>query len=162
MTIQQVKDSFYIALRDRLAAINPDRSAVVLGLDCTGVLVDENLPVGTTRLDAFHLQFGEATVAHAHAGMRLMQLTCTIRYATAGEGDAGGDRGRALAAMDNELLAMLAPSRAALLDCTQTPPAALGGSVFWDEPRLSAVELNLNELRRSATSKLFYFSEVQP
>ena len=40
--MQSAKDTFYVTLRDRLAALNPARTVVVRGMVRPGVLVEEN------------------------------------------------------------------------------------------------------------------------
>ncbi len=40
--MQDARDTFYVALRGRLAAINPDRTIVVRGQVRPGILVEEN------------------------------------------------------------------------------------------------------------------------
>ena len=40
--MQNAKDTFYVTLRDRLAAVNPARTMVLRGVTRPGVLVEEN------------------------------------------------------------------------------------------------------------------------
>ncbi len=40
--MQNARDTFYVTLRDRLAAINPGRTMVLRGVTRPGVLVEEN------------------------------------------------------------------------------------------------------------------------
>ena len=117
MSVQDIKDTFYAALRDRVAAGNASRTIVVRGTMRPAVLVIENeLPAqavdGVPMQDTFCMAW--RTVAVDPLGM--VKLGCEIRYATAGStGAAGMDRGRALTAMDAELQA-----------ATGTPPQSIG------------------------------------
>jgi hypothetical protein len=40
--MQNARDTFYVRLRDRLAAVNPARTMVLRGVTRPGVLVEEN------------------------------------------------------------------------------------------------------------------------
>ena len=48
--MQFAKDSFYIALRDRLAVVNPARTVAINGTVRPAVLVAENEPVSAASL----------------------------------------------------------------------------------------------------------------
>ena len=113
-TFQDAKDSFYLGLRNQLAVLNPDRTAMVRGASRPAVLVAENeLEPGDGKppLDAFVLHWTAAVVDTGEA-MPLEHACCEIRVTTAGSPEvAGMDRGRTLAAMRAELHAMLAPDR---------------------------------------------------
>jgi len=104
--MQNAKDTFYDVMRGRLAAINPDRTITLRGVSRPGVLVVENeLESAVAMPDCFRMQWTELS-AELDAALPLVTLTCSIEYETAGNGfNAGMDRGRALAAMDAELLA---------------------------------------------------------
>jgi hypothetical protein len=102
--MQDTKDTFYVMLRDQVAAINPDRTVVVRGVVRPGVLVEENeLPGAWVPADVFLLSWTGMTVDRS-GSVPLVEMTCSIRYGTDGDAYAGGmDRGRLLAAMDAEL-----------------------------------------------------------
>ena len=70
--MQFAKDSFYLALRTRLAALNPARGVNVNGVNRTAVLVAENEPAGSFRPlpNAFYINWGSARAASIHAGIR--------------------------------------------------------------------------------------------
>ena len=106
--MQDLKDTFYVTLRDRVAAGNAGRTVVVRGVTRPGVLVEENeLPAGFVPADVFWLRWTDVAVDRAGA-TPLMALTCSIRYGTDGDARVGGmNRGRLLAAMDGELAAAL-------------------------------------------------------
>ena len=104
-TTQLMKDTFYAAIRNRIAANNPARTIVVRGVIRPGVVVAENeLPGaavdGIAPADAFCLRWN-ALAIDTQSALPLLTLTCEIRYAT--DGTTSMDRGRALAAMDAEL-----------------------------------------------------------
>ena len=142
-TFQDAKDSFYLALRDRLAAVNPDRTTVVRGAQRPAVLVAENEQErgggsglqgasGDVR-DAFVLHWG-SVAADTSEAMPLEHATCEIRFATAGSAElAGMDRGRALAAMRGELGSMLLPAQAMKTSYAGEAPVAALTPVFWSD-----------------------------
>ncbi len=107
--MQNAKDTFYLMLQGRLAALNPARTIVLRGLVRPATLVDENeLPTASPPTGAFRLAWTKLHVTSS-APLPLVALECAIAYATDGTpGNAGMDRGRALAAMDAELAAALA------------------------------------------------------
>ncbi len=59
--MQNARDTFYVTLRDRLAAVNPARTIVLRGVTRPGVLVEENELVSAYQpVDAFCLRLGGA------------------------------------------------------------------------------------------------------
>src|ERR1035437_2691307 len=104
--MQNAKDTFYIMLQGRLAALNPARTMVLRGLVRPGTLVEENeLPTDSVLPDAFRLRW-TGLQGTAASPLPWVALECTIEYATDGSpGSVGMDRGRSLAAMDAELAA---------------------------------------------------------
>ena len=99
--MQAAKDSFYMALRARLAALNPARTVTIDGVTGPGILVRENLEPRFNEAQAgvFYVDFGELLIAESTRPM--LGMDCQIWYAS--EGTAGGtgvDRGRMLAEMD--------------------------------------------------------------
>ena len=162
--MQFAKDSFYAAMRDRLAALDPARTVVVAGRMRPAVLVDENDPVNSAPPlpNAFHLAWGIPEIVKGAESARrpLMQIDCTIAYRIAGAQSGSVDRGRALTALDSELLRLTAPPRTPKRDQTYIPPVDLGSTVFWGLPEFGAVESAHDELRRQARLAVFFFSEV--
>ena len=162
--MQFAKDSFFVAMRDRLAALDPGRTVVVAGRMRPAVLVDENEPANsaTPLPNAFHLAWGApGIVPGAEAARRpLMKIDCTIAYRIAGAQAGSVDRGRALAALDAELLRLTAPPRTPKCDQTHVPPVDLGSTVFWGLPEFGAIEYANDELRRQARLAIFFFPEV--
>ncbi len=170
--MQFAKDSFYIALRDRLAALNPDRTIVIEGRMRPAVLVAENEPEGAPHLpgigscgslpNAFYISWGAPQfVKDTETATRpLMKMDCAIAYRAAASQPAAVDRGRALAALDSELLRLLAPPRTPKRDHAHTPPVDLGSALFWSLAALAEAEAEGDELRRSARVTIFFFPEV--
>ena len=107
--MQNAKDTFYLTLQSRLAALNPSRTVVLRGVVRPATLVDENeLPTASVLTDAFRLQWTKLQVTSA-SPLPWVAMECSIHYATDGSTANGGmDRGRMLAAMDAELATALA------------------------------------------------------
>ncbi len=162
--MQSAKDSFYIALRDRLAALDPARTVVVDGVMRPAVLVAENEPTTAAAPlpNAFYLCWGAAEVVKGTEGARrpLLKIECGIAYRVSGVQAGAVDRGRALASLDCELMRLCTPPRTAKCDYAHTPVVLLGSTVFWGEPEFSAAESAHDELRRTARLLVFFFPEV--
>ena len=94
--MQFAKDSFYVALRDRLTALDPGRTIVVAGRMRPAVLVDENEPANSAPPlpNAFHLAWGIPEIVKGAESARrpLMKLDCTIAYRIAGAQSGAVDR----------------------------------------------------------------------
>ncbi|HUZ94081.1 MAG TPA: hypothetical protein VMU57_04145 [Edaphobacter sp.] len=161
--MQNAKDTFYITLQARLAAVNPSRTIVVRGVTRPAVLVEENeLPSDAVPLDAFRLRWTVLKV-DPQAALPLVTMACEIRYATDGNaGNGGMDRGRLLAAMDAELAAALgAPPRSVTKTSYSTaPPTALGTNVFWGDAAFAPVAVTDERLERVATVEVFCYQEA--
>jgi hypothetical protein len=139
--MQSAKDSFYIALRDRLAALNPQRTVFLNGVTRPAVVVVENecITAAGPLPEAFYLGWGTAQPAAATLNGQppLLALACTISYWTGGSAEMQGvDRGRVLAQLDFELLSICSPLSTPQCDYSQTPPANLGTNVLWTLPDL--------------------------
>jgi len=139
--MQSAKDSFYVALRDRLAALNPQRTVFLDGVTRPAVVVVENEYITATGPlpEAFYIAWGtvQPLPAMRDGQPALLALDCTISYWTAGSAEKQGiDRGRALAQLDSELLAICSPPSTAQCDYSQSPPLGLGTNVLWTMPEL--------------------------
>lgn len=158
--MQNAKDTFYFTLRNRLAAVNPARAMTLRSIARPGILVeDAEPPMSQPQLDAFTLRW-TSLAADLHLPAILTQMTCEIRYSTAGtQANAGLDRGRALETMDAELLQMLYPYSAQKMSYTQTPAAAMGTMVFWSEPEFGPAVAGHDCLSRTAHVTVFAFQE---
>jgi hypothetical protein len=167
--MQNARDTFYVALRDRLAAINPARTMVLRGVTRPGVLVEENeLASAYQPVDVFCLHWTGLGV-DAKGALPLISMTCQITYATDGDsGNGGMDRGRLLSAMDAELASAVnaAPQNAVKTNYV----ASAGGSgvaatametnVFWGDVAFGAVVVNDERLERTATVEVFSYQEA--
>jgi|SRR5882724_5846473 len=165
--MQFAKDSFYVALRDRLTVVNPARTVAINGAVRPAVLVTENEPTTATPLlaNVFQLTWSAAQTAPGEdAGKRpLIALACEIAYGTSGTLDGGVDRGRLMAALDMELLAICSPGRTNKQDFTQATPVDLGSFVIWTKPDLKPVVTDRKTgllLVRNAELTVFFFPEV--
>ena len=158
--MQFAKDSFYAALRERLQEVNPARTAVVDGVVRPAIVVAENEASDVSALDAtFRLAWGEcATVG---GGSRMMKMTCTIDYMTAGADGTHGDRGRLLGRLDGELMAIAQPLRTPKQDLTKVPPTSCGTQIFWTEMEFAEPQDEAGRLSRKATTTVYFAAEVK-
>jgi hypothetical protein len=139
--MQFAKDSFFLALQQRLAVLNPARTVTISGTTVPGIVVVENLPPATTepQPNAFYIEWGPASVVDGHAGnSALMGLACSISYYTLGTVASMVDRGRVLGQLDDELLGICQPPSTEKMDYSQSPAADLGTKVFWSQPVFGA------------------------
>lgn len=135
--MQFAKDSFFLALQQRLAALNPARTVTLNGATFPAILVVENLPPSWAepQPNTFYIEWGAADVLRGHANNSpLMSLDVVISYYSLGAAASMVDRGRLLAQLDTELLEICQPLNTEKRDYTQSPSADLGTSVFWSQP----------------------------
>ena len=165
--MQNAKDSFYEVLRGRLATLNPERTIVVRGVTRPGLLVDENETESVAGLaDCFHLRWTAASVIND--GLQpLVALTCEVHYATAGTSMNGGlDRGRALGAMDAELLSAVRQSPHNSLKSDYSGLAHGEGvvpmttRVWWSDPTFGSVAVTADRIARAATLQVMSYQEA--
>jgi hypothetical protein len=158
--MQNAKDSFYMALRNRLAALNPERTIMVRGAVRPGILVEEaEAPFNQLPNDVFILRWlGHG--ADIDLASTLVAEECEIIYNTCGCQTFGGlDRGRALTQMDTEALSILQPFSTPKMSYSSQPPLALLTQVFWDEPVFSPVVTVRDRLTRSAKVMVYSYQE---
>lgn len=153
--MQEAKDTFYIMLRDRLAASNTGRTMVVRGVLRPALLVSENELVSASQpADVFSLHWTELRIVRG-----LVSMLCEIHYATGGSpGSSGMDRGRLLAAMDAELTSTLnaTPQNVARSNFTAGGNGvALGSRIFWGDVLFGAAKAEGERLERIATVEVF-------
>jgi len=158
--MQNAKDSFYFALRTRLAAINPERTTLVRGTERPGIVVEEaEAPFAQLPTDIFVLRwlgFG----ADFDLSATMIAEECEILYSTCGTQAFGGlDRGRILTAMDQELLSMLQPLCTAKINYAAQPAANMETQVFWDEPTFTPLNVQRDRLSRSARVLVYSYQE---
>ena len=160
--MQPAKDSFYVTLRDRLVAIDPQRTITMDGASRPAIAVVENEPPSAAPqlCDTFYLHWGSSRLVQPSVGT-LMALDCTITYCTAGsEQNAWLDRGRDLAGLDTDLLAICSPAHTAKCDYSAGTPAPLGSSIFWTQPVLNAAKTTPTYVGREVTLTVFFYPEV--
>ena len=158
--MQNAKDSFYIALRTRLAAINPDRTILLRGALRPGILVEEaEAPYAQLPNDVFVLRWlGMGVEVNLPATMAAEE--CEVIYQTCGTEAFGGlDRGRQLSGMDEELVAMLQPFQTPKMNYAVQPAAAMLTQVFWDEPVFAPVVVLRDRLTRTAKIVVYSYQE---
>jgi hypothetical protein len=167
--MQNARDTFYVTLRDRLAAVNPARTIVLRGVTRPGVLVEENeLASATVPVNAFCLRWTGLSV-DAQAALPLATMTCEISYATDGDaGNGGMDRGRLLSGLDAELVSTVsaAPQNVTKRNYigaaggSGLAPVAMGTNVFWGDAAFGAAVVNGERLERVATVVVFCYQEA--
>jgi hypothetical protein len=158
--MQNAKDSFYIALRGRLATINPERTVLLRGTTRPGILVEEaEAPFAQLPNDVFVLRWLGLGV-DLELGLAMAAQECEIVYQTCGTQSFGGlDRGRALSAMDEEVIAMLQPFCTPKLNYAVQPPAAMLTQVFWSEPVFTPAVAQRDRLGRLAKVLVYSYQE---
>lgn len=158
--MQNAKDSFYMALRSRLAAINPQRTILLRGAVRPGILVEEaEAPFSQIPSDVFVLRW-LGMAADPDLASTMVAEQCEVIYQTCGTQSFGGlDRGRTLSEMDEELLAMLQPFYTQKFSYTATPPAAMLTRVFWDDPTFAPVVVQRDRLGRSVMVTVYSYEE---
>jgi hypothetical protein len=165
--VQNAKDTFYEVLRSRLAAINPERTIVLRGVTRPGVEVVENELVSAIDMpDCFRMHWSDAAV-DCEGSLPLTTVTCAIEYGTAGTAlNAGMDRGRALSAMDGELLAAVnewphcvgKTNYSAL--ARGGSPSAMTTNVWWSALTFGKTVVNDDRLARTATLAVMSYQEA--
>ena len=158
--MQNAKDSFYMALRTRLATVNSGRTILLRGAVRPGIFVEEaEAPMSPLANDVFVLRWlGLETDSDLPATMAGEQ--CEIIYQTCGTQSFGGlDRGRALSEMDEELLAMIVPYHTPKVNFKATPPATMLTQVFWNEPVFAPIVIRRDQVSRTATVMVYSYQE---
>jgi hypothetical protein len=162
--MQATKDSFYIALRNRLVIVDPNRTITLDGATRPAIAVIENEPpTGAPLLcDCFYLFWGNAKAASLSVGT-LMAIECTISYSTKGTvQNANLDRGRDLASLDSDLLAICAPPQTPKYNYSSGTPVSLGSNIFWSQPVMNAAKSTPPYVGRDITVTVFFYPEVVP
>ena len=173
--MQFAKDSFFLALQTRLAALNPTRKVTLNGSTVPAIVVLENLPpiCAEPQPNTFYIRWERAGVVGGAAGSGiLVSMDVLISYYTDGSVASMVDRGRLLAQLDEELLAICQPSNTEKCDYTQSPSADMGTRVVWNQPSFGEVKAggSLDDgerhqdgrVEREATLTIYFFSEVTP
>ena len=166
--MQAAKDSFFMALQARLAALNPARTVIVDGVSVPGILVRENMEPRFTAAapGVFYVEWGEMQMVEST--QPLVEMGCEIRYVSAGSSETGVDRGRLLGQMDQELMSICRPPYTRMQDYTQIPSVDLGTGVVWSLPQVADVTNENRDLlggrgagaavrERRAQLKIYFF-----
>src|SRR5665213_2580681 len=132
--MQNAQNTFYITLRNRLAALNPNRTIYLRGVTRPGILVESNeLVRPQPPSDVFVLRW-TGLQNDPYMSEVLLQMECEIEYMTEGTtGSLGMDRGTMLTQMDAELLSILHPAEAQKMSYAQSPATQMGTQIFWTE-----------------------------
>jgi hypothetical protein len=158
--MQNAKDSFYLALRTRLAAVNPERTVLLRGALRPGIVLEESeAPFTQPPADVFILRW-LGLGADLELPSTMVAMECEISYWTSGTQAFGGlDRGRSLTRMDRELLAMLQPFSTPKFNYSVQPAAEMQTQVFWDEPAFAPFGTQRDRVSRSARIMVYSYEE---
>lgn len=158
--MQNAQNTFYITLRNRLVALNPNRTIYLRGITRPGILVESNeLVTAQPPSDIFVLRW---------IGLRndpylsevLLQMECEIAYMTEGStGNIGMDRGVMLTEMDAELMSLLQPNTAQKMNYASTTAVPMESQIFWSEATFQPVKIERDRLLRTATVSVFSYEE---
>lgn len=160
--MQTTKDTFYVALRDRLVQFDPQLTITIDGATRPAIVVVENEPPSSLERqnDAFYIEWGMARAVHT-ASSTLMAMDCTISYTSAGDVNTGGvGRGRDLGRLDTDLLAICAPAQAYKCDYSSGPPTQLGSYIFWSIPEVTTVKTEAARTGHEAHITIWFYPEV--
>ncbi len=158
--MQNAQNTFYITLRNRLAALNPNRTLYLRGITRPGILVESNELVKVQPpSDVFVLRW-IGLRADPNLPTPLLQMECEIEYKTEGTtGNLGMDRGVSLTEMDAELISILQPACAQKMSYSQSPAIAMETQIFWTEATLQPVKVERDRLSRIATVSILSYAE---
>jgi hypothetical protein len=159
--MQNAQNTFYITLRNRLAALNPNRTIYLRGVTRPGILVESNeLVTPRPPSDVFVVRW-IGLHSDPYSPAVLLQMECEIEYMTEGTtGNLGMDRGVLLTEMDAELVSILEPASAQKINYAQSPTIPMETQIFWTEATFQPVELERDRLLR--TARVFVFSYEEP
>ena len=160
--MQNLKDSFYLALRDRLAELNPERTLVIGGQQRPAIVVAENelVAAASPLVEVFHLNWSKTKAVTFDEPAPLLTIRCDISYCTEGTDEKNAqDRGRILAELDAELFDICRPGRTEIEDPEQGPSVLTGNTLFWSLPELGETTADGRRLSRSASVELFAVTE---
>jgi hypothetical protein len=158
--MQNAKDTFYITLRERLAAINASRTLYLRGVTRPGILVEENeIPTVQAPSDVFVLRWIGVDTS-SNFPLTFVKLQCELEYATEGtEKNLAMDRGVLLTEMDREVASILQPYETQKMNYSQTPPTARDTQIFWTEALFQPVKQVRERLSRVAVLTVFSYEE---
>ena len=142
--MQFAKDSFYVALSERLGRVNPLRTICIGGITRPAVIVLENELVTAAPPPecAFMITWNTARVCKefATAPTSLIGLDCSISYGSSGSSEDGIDRGRSIATLDSELLQICVPPFTEKFNYVKADRVSLGNNIFWTTPKIESCQ----------------------
>ncbi|MHB8388984.1 MAG: hypothetical protein ACYDBH_05315 [Acidobacteriaceae bacterium] len=158
--MQNAQNTFYITLRNRLAALNPNRTIYLRGVTRPGILVESNeLVVAQPPSDVFVLRW-IGLHNDPYLSEVLLQMECEIGYMTEGTtANLGMDRGAMLTEMDAELIALVQPNTAQKMNYAPSTAVPMETRIFWTEPTFRPVKIERDRLLRTATVSVFSYEE---
>jgi hypothetical protein len=177
--MQFAKDSFFLALRERLAGLNPARVVTVSAATVPAVVVLENLPpaYGDRKPNTFYIEFGAAQLELGGGwNCGLMSVDVAISYYSLGSVASMVDRGRLLGQLDAELFSICQPPNTEKRDYSRSPSTDLGTRVFWSAPTFPVSDVGARggasggkatqveryestRVERTARVKMYFFPE---
>jgi hypothetical protein len=158
--MQNAQNTFYITLRNRLVALNPNRTIYLRGVTRPGILVESNeFVVAQPPSDVFALRW-VGIHYDQYLSSVMTQMQCEIAYITEGTaGNLGMDRGAMITEMDAELMSMLQPNSAQKMNYTPTPAVQMETQIFWSEASFQTLKVERDRLSRVATVSVFSYAE---
>ncbi len=158
--MQNAQNTFYITLRNRLAALNPNRTIYLRGVTRPGILVESNeLVTAQPPSNVFVLRW-LGLHNDPYLSEVLLQMECEIEYMTEGtSGNFGMDRGAMLTEMDAELMSLLKPNTSQKMSYAQSPATAMETQIFWTEATFHPVKVERDRLLRTAMVSVFSYEE---
>ncbi len=159
--MENARNTFYLALRNTLALVNPQRVTVVRGVERPGILVEENeSATALAAPDIFVLRWTEL-VCHQQHSLALMEQQVELLYWTEGHSTNGGlDRGRLLSQMDSEVAQILGAGNAVKQNFGVVPPVNLATCIFWTGRSFAPMVTNKNRVSRVAKVTLYSYEEA--
>jgi hypothetical protein len=158
--MQNAQNTFYITLRNRLVALNPNRTIYLRGVTRPGILVESNeFVVAQPPSDVFVLRW-IGLHNDPYLSDVMLQMQCEIAYMTEGTtGNIGMDRGAMLTEMDAELMSLLQPNTTQKVNYTSTPAVPMETQIFWSEASFHPLKVERDRLSRIATVSVFSYEE---
>ncbi len=158
--MQNAQNTFYITLRNRLAALNPNRTIFLRGVTRLGILVECNELVTAQPPSNVFVVRWLGLRADPYLAEVLTQMECEIEYMTEGTtGNMGMDRGALLTEMDAELVRLLRPACAQKMSYAQAPAMPMETQIFWTEAAFQAVKVERDRLTRTVAISVFSYEE---
>jgi hypothetical protein len=158
--MQNAQNTFYITLRNRLVALNPNRTIYLRGVTRPGIFVESNeLVVAQLPSDVFVLRW-IGLHNDPYLSDVMLQMQCEIAYMTEGTTEnLGMDRGAMLTEMDAELMSLLQPNIARKMNYAPTPAVPMETQIFWSEASFQPLKVDRDRLSRIATVSVFSYEE---